>query len=47
MSMLRRRFSNEQHGGGEEGGGGGGLSHLPLLFCKRVYFVMLLKSDLR
>ena len=45
MSMLRRRFSNEQWGGG--GGEGGTLNHLPLLFCKSVYFVILLKSDLR
>ena len=34
MSMLRHPFSNEQWGGG-----GGGLNHLPLLFCKSVYFV--------
>ena len=35
MSMLHHRFSNRP-GGGE--GGGGGLNHLPLLFCKSVYY---------
>ena len=36
MSMLRHRFSNERW---ERGGGGGGAqNHLPLLFCKSVYF---------
>ena len=30
MSVLRHRFSNER--------GGGALNHLPLLFCKSVYF---------
>ena len=36
MSLLCHRFPNERWGGG---GGGGGLNHLPLLFCKSVYFV--------
>ena len=31
MSMLRHWFSNEQWGGGA-------LNHLPLLFCKSVYY---------
>ena len=35
ISMLRHRFSNERWGGG----GGDALSHLPLLFCKSVYFL--------
>ena len=34
MSMLRHRFSNERWGGG-----GGALNHLPLLFCKSVYYI--------
>ena len=34
MSMLRHWFSNERWGGG----GGGTLNHLPLLFCKSVYY---------
>ena len=36
MSMLRHRLSNEWYGGG--GGGRGALNHLPLLFCKSVYY---------
>ena len=35
MSMLCHRFSNERWGGG---GGGGAMNHLPLLFCKCVYY---------
>ena len=37
MSMLRHRFSNER------GGGGGALNHLPLLFCKSVYYNILVQ----
>ena len=35
MSMLRHRFSNERLGGG------GALNHLPLLFCKSVYDLLI------
>ena len=33
LSMLSHRFKMN-----DGGGGGGGANHLPLLFCKSVYF---------